>query len=173
MSQRGSQTRPIRPSALRRVRISVSLPALEHGFLATWPEISSRSPFRAMVASRAIPRWVRTTGRDSLRRNLTREAIHETFVFRVSPLLVRSHASGLFRRPAALGLLLRLRALRVSVPPKGRPPKKSPDLRHPVGGRAPARSGSRQWVTRPHPGIQQRRLHHVSESHLAHRIPRQ
>ena len=37
------------------------------------------------------------------------DAIHEGCVSVVSPLLVRSHASGHVMRPAALGLLLRLR----------------------------------------------------------------
>lgn len=71
------------------------------------------------------------------------DASHEAFISRVSPLLVQSHASSHIRRPAALGLLLR--TLRVSVPPKGRPPKKQ------TGGTwEPGLSlGLRQWVTRP------------------------
>ena len=134
MSQHGSQTRPVRPSALRRV----SRP-IEQRFPGRGRNLRS-SPVRVAGGQFRVAHG----GAGSLGKPLAMRSM-KTFVIRVSPLLVRSHASGLFRRPAALGLLLRLRTLRVSVPPKGRPPKKQT-----CGTWEPGLSlRLRQWVTRP------------------------
>lgn len=95
MSQRGSHARPEHPTALRCHR---RLQTKRFG-----PCGQSLRPSFVRVAHR----WLREVqcGVDAAQ-EASLFAIHEALVSRVSPLLVRSHASGLFRRPADVAALL-------------------------------------------------------------------
>ena len=91
---------------------------------------------------------------------------HEAFVFRFHPLLVRSHASGHIRRPAAR----RRSAFRTPLPNQVWAPAPECAAWH-LGAGLLARASPRGDPANP--GIQTTETHHVSEPHYAHRLPRQ
>ena len=93
-------------------------------------------------------------------------AVHEALVSRFYPLFVRSHASGHIRRPAAR----RRSAFRTPLPKQVWAPAPECAAWH-LGAGPLARASPRGDPANP--GIQTTETHHVSESHYAHRIPRQ
>ena len=91
--------------------------------------------------------------------------IHEAFLSGFHPLLVRSHASGLLRRPAAR----RRSAFRTPLPEQVWAPAPECAARHLGAGLLAQASPMGDPVN---PGIQTTETHHVSEPHNSHRIPR-
>ncbi len=155
MSFRGHKSRQIGPSFLRRRRIPPTVAQRRY----------VRSPFRSL--EQAAMRWFRSQQRRFGTPGMPRSMQTMKRSSSVSIPCLSGHTlratSGARRHVAALlsGLLSQI--------------KFGPLLQNArLGTWEPGLSlGLRQWVTRPIREFKQRRLHHVSESHYAHRLPRQ
>ena len=155
MSIRDHKSRQLRPSFLRRRHERI-----HHGRETVWP-VACKPSLQRRQGDRFRVRERRLASRECL----CAMRAHEALVSRFYPLFVRSHASGHIRRPAAR----RRSAFRTPLPKRVWAPAPECAAWHLGAGLLAQASPMGDPAN---PGIQHRRLHHVSEPHFAHRIPR-
>ena len=154
MSLRGHKLRQIGPSFLRRRRMPPTYAQRRY----------DRSPFRSCAGcNEMVPQSAAQVRQGE---NTSVNADHEALVSRFHPYSVRSHASGHIRRPAAR----RRSAFRTPLPNQVWAPAPECTAWH-LGAGPLARASPRGDPANP--GIQTTETRHVSESHYAHRLPRQ